>query len=426
MKRIVICMDGTWQTLSQDRLTNIGIIARSVAHKETIPGGGPGGTDRYIHQTVIYTHGVGSTIGAVAKRGFLGGLSASLNRLAGGAFGEGLEDGIVDTYLRLVFDYEAGDEIYIFGFSRGAFAARRLAGFINSAGIVSRRYAEKAWMGFRMYQEKPGDDAPDDVKAEHDERENQFRMLYGKGDRNEDGSRRKLVAPPEITYLGVFDTVVQRGAAEVLSGFAPVVNRRYKFRNYRVCPNVLSARHAVAIDERRVGFPSTLWQDLDVSNAEAQKRPGADPKRKYYDQRWFVGTHGDIGGGDSNGLSALALKWIAEGAAAQGLRFYATHGDDESPLDETLRHADLSFEAPIKYPSFWKALQPINYPLRTRKIWSKREKPTYQDAEITFDESVFKRALADHIRPRYRPGPLRPFQKVWKDYGGGKEPPASV
>ncbi len=219
MKRIIVCMDGTWQTLSQDTPTNIALIARSVAHTQTIQD--KNGATRKIPQVVIYTSGVGSTVGALADRGFLGGLSASLNRMAGGAFGEGLEDGIVDTYVRLAFNYEAGDEIYIFGFSRGAFAARRLAGFINAAGVVSRRHVEKAWMGFRLYQEAPGPNASDEKRAEHSEAERQFRLLYGKGDREMDGTRRQLDTPPPITYLGVFDTVVQRGFWDVVGSVFP-------------------------------------------------------------------------------------------------------------------------------------------------------------------------------------------------------------
>ncbi len=177
MKRIIICMDGTWQTLNQDKLTNIGIIARSIAHKDIRPDGSA------IQQNVIYSHGVGSSIGALEKTGFAGRLIRRTTRIFGGAFGEGLEDLIVETYLRLAFDYEDGDEIYIFGFSRGAFAARRLAGFINVAGIVSRRHAERAREGFRLYYRQPRNNATDEEVRAHAEQARQFRLQYGKGTR---------------------------------------------------------------------------------------------------------------------------------------------------------------------------------------------------------------------------------------------------
>jgi len=401
MKRIIVCMDGTWQSLNQEKLTNIGIIARSVAHKETRADG------TMVHQTVIYTHGVGSSIGALAQRGFLEEVSASFNRLAGGAFGEGLEDGIVDTYLRLAFDYEAGDEIFLFGFSRGAYAARRLAGFINTAGIVSRRYTHKARDGFRLYYSTPKEDAPEEKKREHAEEAAQFRKLYGKGERNADGTRRATDDVPAITYIGVFDTVAQRGLGEVLASMTPwAEKKRFRYNNHRVCPNVQKARHAVAIDESRVGFPPSLWDGLDEDNMRLGRRA--------YEQRWFVGTHGDVGGGEGSKLSAAALKWIAEGARDAGLRFYATYGDDESPLDETLREA--GYDGQITRPRLWKALQPVHYPFRTRRIWRSKAKPTRAEAELMLDDGVFQRATAEQFRPRYLPSPLRPFRPVFKEW----------
>lgn len=403
MKRIVVCMDGTWQSLSQDELTNIGIIARSVGHKETRPDGS------FIYQNVIYTQGVGTTAGAMTTRSLMGAASVRLNRLAGGAFGEGLEDAVLETYLRLAFDYEADDEIYIFGFSRGAFAARRLAGLINTSGIVSRRHTEKAREAFQLYYRKPRDSASDEEKREHDEAAAQFRRLYGKGRRNPDGTRAQTDEVPQIKYLGVFDTVVQRGAGDVMLGFTPFANKRkHSFANLRVCPNVRAARHAVALDEARIGFPPMLWVGLDESNREAG--------RAAYHQRWFVGTHGDVGGGVGSKLAAKALKWVAEGAAAEGLRFYGTYGDDISPLDEALRDAGEFWDRPITRPRFWKSLQPVHYAWRPRRVWASKERPTLTDIGSYLDDSVLQRASSDHVRPRYMPGPLRPFRRALKDW----------
>lgn len=406
MKRIIVCMDGTWQSLNQDNLTNIGIIARSVAHKETLPDGST------IHQTVIYTHGVGSSIGALARRGWLEDMSASFNRFAGGAFGEGLEDGIVDTYLRLAFDYEPGDQIFIFGFSRGAFAARRLAGFIGVAGIVSRRFTHKAREGFRLYYDTPGDHASDAEKAEHAEAALQFRRLYGKGDRNDDGTRRQTDAPPPIRYVGVFDTVAQRGFGDVIASFTPwKEEQRYRFKNYRIGAHIENARHAVALDEARIGFPVLLWEGLEEANQNLGRRA--------YEQRWFIGTHGDVGGGEGSRLAAASLKWIAEGARDAGLRFYGAYGDDRSPLEETLNDAGMMWDGDITRPKFWKALQPLNYPWRGRRVWTRKERPTLDELAMTVDHSVLMRAHTKHLR--YRPAPLKPFRNALKDW----QPPAS-
>lgn len=406
MKRIVICMDGTWQSLNQDDLTNIGVIARSIAHKETRPDGS------YIYQTVIYTQGVGSTLSALAQRTFIGDVVSSVNRLFGGAFGEGLEDGILDTYLRLAFDYEAGDQIYIFGFSRGAFAARRLSGLINTAGIVSRRFTHMARAGYRLYHEMPRDDAPEHEKEEYARATAQFRRLYGKGARNEDGTRRHTEDIPPIAYLGVFDTVAQRGLNDVLASLTPWNGELFRFKNYRVASNVQSARHAVAVDENRLGFPVVLWEGVDDANTQLG--------RTAYEQRWFPGTHGDVGGGDGSKLSALALRWIADGAAEAGLRFYATYGTDRSPKDERLEAAGRAFDCEITRCGLLRSMQPMNMPLRGRRIWTRRERPTLEDLQHLVDESVLLRATSPHVRPRYRPAPLRPFRKALKQY----QPPA--
>ncbi len=400
MKRIVICMDGTWQSLNQEELTNIGIIARSVAHKETL-------ADRsYVYQTVIYTQGVGSATSAVDKRGAVQELGFQFHRLFGGALGEGLEDAVLDTYMRLAFNYEAGDEIYIFGFSRGAFAARRLSGLINTAGIVSRRFTHKARDGFRLYYAKPRSVDPPEKIAEHEDEARQFRKLYGKGERDQDGRRVQTETVPPIKYLGVFDTVIQRGFNDVAGSMLPGSGaHRLRFKNYRVSPNVEFARHAVAVDENRLGFPVRLWDNIEEDNAALGRRA--------YEQRWFVGTHGDIGGGDGSELAALALKWVAEGAANAGLRFYAKHGEDTSPLDDTLTKSGLRFDAKITRPNFLGALAPLNYPLKQRKVWQRREPPTAQDLSATFDPSVIERASAKELR--YRPGALKPFRKALKE-----------
>lgn len=409
MKRLIVCFDGTWQQLRQDNLTNIGIIARSVAHTNTTEHG-------QIPQIVIYSQGVGANTAALGKASFLGQASQTFNRLAGGIFGEGLEDLLVETYLRLAFNYEDGDELYIFGFSRGAFAARSLTGLINCSGIVSRMHADQAWEAFRLYRAAPADDASDAEQQEYENAKTQFRRLYGKGRRAEDGTRIASDEPPPITYLGVFDTVGQRGMPDAFGWISRLFNRRYGFHNVRICPNVQAARHAVAIDEPRLGFPPTLWEALDESNTAARSRPAADPARTYYEQRWFVGSHGDVGGGNNSPLSAAPLKWIAEGAAACGLRFYGTYGEDESPLDKALREAGLSFDAPITRPSFWKSLSPMNYPIYSRRIWQGKSQPAPTDIDATLDRTVAQRMLAEHMRPRYQPSSLRPFRKALKEW----------
>ncbi len=404
MKRFVICFDGTWQMLRQPKPTNIAIIARSVAHTNTTEDG------REIPQVVLYSQGVGTNTDALGKDGFMDGLTEGLNKLLGGVFGEGLENNIVDTYLRLAFNYEAGDEIYVFGFSRGAFCARSFAGLINSAGIVSRQHADKAWDAFRLYRNRPGPKATQFQKDDYDKARRGFRLLYGKGVRAADGTRIKSDEPPTITYLGIFDTVGQRGMPSALGGFARTLNKSFGFHDMKIGGNVLAARHAVAIDERRLGFPPTLWEGLD----EANRRPHCSG-RQLYQQRWFVGTHGDIGGGEGSPLSAAPLKWIAEGAGGCGLRFYGTYGEDESPLDKAVREAGLVFNGRISRPKFWNSLSPMNYPIYSRRIWvakARKDRPSPDLVANMLDPTVAQRLNAKDIRPRYSPAPLKPFRGV--------------
>ncbi|NDC59307.1 MAG: DUF2235 domain-containing protein, partial [Alphaproteobacteria bacterium] len=123
-KRIAVCMDGTWSRLNQQSPTNIAKLARSVDH-ESADG---------AKQIVVYTPGVGAADDLKA--------SAS-GALAGGLFGDGLEQDIVQTYVRLSLNYQAGDEIYIFGYSRGAFSARSLGAMIRRCGVLRRRHVDQ-------------------------------------------------------------------------------------------------------------------------------------------------------------------------------------------------------------------------------------------------------------------------------------------
>jgi uncharacterized protein (DUF2235 family) len=406
MKRFVICFDGTWQSVRQTHPTNIAIIARSVAHTHTTD------TGEKIPQIVLYSQGVGTNTDALGKDGFMDGFSEGLNKLLGGVFGEGLEDAIVDTYLRLAFNYEAGDEIYIFGFSRGAFCARSFAGLIGSAGIVSRTHAERAWDAFRLYRNRPGPKATQFEKDDYDRARHEFRLQFGKGQRAPDGTRIKTDEPATVNYLGIFDTVGQRGMPSALGGLARSMNNRFGFHDMMIGTNVLAARHAVAIDERRLGFPPTLWEGVEEANKRAHCKPG----HRSYQQRWFVGTHGDIGGGEGSPLSAAPLKWIAEGAAECGLRFYATYGEDESPIDKAVREAGLVFNGRISRPKFWDSLSPMNYPIYSRRIWVsklKKDRPSEDFAADVLDPTVLLRAKAKDLR--YQPGPLKPFRPLWRE-----------
>lgn len=299
MKRIAIFIDGTWNRPDAENPTNVVLLSQCV--RQRAEGGMP--------QVVLYSPGVGSGRGnnRLARR---------LDRLLGGALGWGLTDIIEDAYRQLVFLYEPGDEIMVFGFSRGAFAARSLVGLIRSSGICGRDKLAMIPEAMARYISRAPGHHP------NDEESHKFRLRFAPDVttntkemswRIKNGHRTADVVPLKIAYLGVWDTVSALGLPERL----PLANRfnaQYRFHDAKLSSMVLAARHAIAIDERRTTFPSYPWDNMPELN---EKYEHFVPE---YLQEWFPGNHGSVGGGGSRkGLSSIALTWIALGAAKAGL-----------------------------------------------------------------------------------------------------------
>ncbi|UJW86338.1 DUF2235 domain-containing protein [Devosia sp. SL43] len=291
MKRIAIFCDGTWNTMASPEPTNVVIAARAV---QSVAADG-------VTQVTYYNEGVGTTY-LIAP-----GLEA---RLAG-AFGFGLFDKIADAYRFLVLNYQPGDDIYIFGFSRGAYTARSLAGMIRKCGVLRKENAAQIGRAFSFY--KSPDVRPSGVEAHRFRNELshpavlKVRNRTGETGRADDGDF-------SIAYLGVWDTVGALGIPSYLplSGRLNGVNR-YRFHDAELSSLIGSARHALAIDENRRPFEATQWSNLDQLNA----MPG---RAGNYQQLWFPGDHGSVGGGgDIRGLSNEALIWVVEGAREAGL-----------------------------------------------------------------------------------------------------------
>ena len=310
MKRIVICCDGTWKRLDERFPTNVVRLAQAVT---------PMGADG-VAQVTFHLDGVGSGRGT-------GRLARALDRALGGMFGQGLMATVEAAYRFLIFNHAPGDEIYLFGFSRGAYTARSLAGLIRNCGILARGEAAAIPEALARYQARGAADHPDS------EASCRFRARHGQAvwTSPADAAWRRAHlgtegAPIDLRYLGVWDTVGALGVPRDLR-LAEVINRSLRFHDTRLSKGVGSARHAVAIDERRRSFPPTLWDNLPALNAEA-----GDAR---YQQRWFPGDHGSVGGGGAvTALSNDALLWVAEGAAAAGL------GLDPAALAEWRRARD--------------------------------------------------------------------------------------
>jgi uncharacterized protein (DUF2235 family) len=294
-KRLVFNFDGTWNRLDAPCPTNVVLTAESVLPLDS----------QGIAQLNYYDQGVGT---------------GKMDRISGGVFGAGLMDNLADAYRHLIFNYTPGDEIFVFGFSRGAFSARSFVGLLRNCGIVARCHADRVTEAIDLYTSRAPDSAPWGEKAE------KFRADY-------------VPTPiPEITYLGVWDTVGALG----IPNYHPIArffNGKYRFHDTDLSNKVKSARHAVAIDETRRDFEPALWTGFDEMNQAAGKDSTAPDAP--YQQKWFPGVHCAVGGGgDFRGLSDQALEWVWAGARLAGLeldvsptsRVYSLQPDFTAPL----------------------------------------------------------------------------------------------
>lgn len=301
MKRIVICCDGTWKRVDQQRPTNVLRLAKAVLPQDAAG----------VPQVVYHLDGVGTGRGT-------GGIARMVDRVMGGLFGQGLMTTLEAAYRFLVFNHAPGDEIYLFGFSRGAFTARSLAGLIRNCGIVSREHAAAIPAALALYRARDRHTHPDAEASRW------FRAVHAPQTcaTAQDASWRRAVLGRQtpvlrVRYLGVWDTVGALGVPQHVR-MAGYLNRRLQFHDAALSRGVAAARHAVAIDERRRTFAPALWDNLDALNRDAL--PSALGQAQPYAQRWFPGDHASVGGGGAvTLLSSDALGWVADGAAEAGL-----------------------------------------------------------------------------------------------------------
>ncbi|MEU0009302.1 DUF2235 domain-containing protein [Streptomyces sp. NPDC006314] len=317
-KRLVVCCDGTWNFADQPSKTNVAKVALSVR-----PGSAAG-----KEQRVYYHSGVGTQ---------------RLDRLRGGAFGVGLSRNVVDAYRFLVETYEPDDELFLFGFSRGAFTARSLAGLLRNCGILRRDHADRipdAWALYRDRIEQPNGSAA---------------TLF----------RRSYARETEIHFIGVWDTVGALGIpAPDAPWFQPAANRfnrRWAFHNTELSRWVRGAFHALAIDEQRSAFRPALWH----------QQPGAAERGQELKQVWFAGVHCDVGGGyKETGLSDITLLWMVGQASRFGLQFdvdaLSEAGPSEMKPDESIDfrvRPDGAGELHSSRAGMYRLAKPLHRPL---------------------------------------------------------------
>jgi uncharacterized protein (DUF2235 family) len=298
MKRIAIFCDGTWNSPRAANQTNVVRLAETVLARDA------GGTQ----QMVIYQRGVGTGSSAT-------GAASIRDRILGGVFGNGLTANIEEAYKNLILAYEPGDEIMVFGFSRGAYTARSLVGMIRACGILPRRALSRVDEAMEYYRSRDPATRPGDARSIAW----RARMSPDVATSQSDLDHRRSLGLPtpvllRIAYMGIWDTVGELGVPSAFGVLAKVFNSVFQFHDAKLTSMVMTARHAVAIDERRRLYPPALWDNLDRLNGDAAgtERP--------LQQLWFAGDHTGIGGGGGlDGLSSISLNWVAEGASAAGL-----------------------------------------------------------------------------------------------------------
>lgn len=276
-RNLIVCCDGTSNEIGAN-LTNVLKLYRILEKDD--------------QQRVFYDPGVG-TIGQLAMWGRL---RQKLGEFLGLATGYGLDDNILDAYRWLSANYQDGDRIFLFGFSRGAYTVRALAGLIHMIGLLSadqESITDYALTAYKRAAEK------DDLPIAW-----QFQRI----------SEARDVT---IHFLGVWDTVA--------SVIVPRPDRLYlpsmQFLPYtKQNPRVRIFRHALAIDERRSMFRNYNWNpDQEFS----QRRFGKTKVAQDSKQVWFAGVHADVGGGYPEGESGIAkfpLGWMLDEAGAAGAR----------------------------------------------------------------------------------------------------------
>ncbi len=281
MKRLAVCCDGTWNTPELDSPTNVVRLAQAIRPR----------SDDGRPQIVYYDEGVGT--------------HGPVDRLIGGAMGAGLDLNVRQAYRFIAGNYEDGDEIYLFGFSRGAYTVRSLAGMIGVAGLLGRRHMTLIDEAYELYREQKNAAGPPAQR---------FRA-----DNNVD--------VPRITLLGCWDTVGALGIPDKLPGIGldRRFNKRYRWLNDNLGAHVLHALHALAIDERRREFRPTRMH-------------GATPGQTL-DEVWFPGDHGSVGGGEPHKepLSRIALQWMVQRIEELGLGLAIdTEFDNLAPRDHNI------------------------------------------------------------------------------------------
>lgn len=291
-KNIVICIDGTGNHGGRTRGTNVWRVFNSIDRHH-----------RDYEQITYYDDGVGTD-------------NLRVFRLLGSAFGWGLSRKIREAYEFLAINYEKGDKIFLFGFSRGAYAIRSLAGMICRCGLIEREFLLLPGRRVRRLKVK---------RILHAYRREKTTAMEGNSNVSADDQIRKglgigdlRLRSVRIHFMGVWDTVDAIGMPFKESALPRMVDRVYqlmtgrrmwRFHDQQLHHGISNAYQALALDDERKTFHPNIW---DPSNVRGQITK----------QVWFAGVHSNVGGGyPKDSLSLIPLLWMMHRAREWGLKF---------------------------------------------------------------------------------------------------------
>jgi uncharacterized protein (DUF2235 family) len=342
-KNIVICFDGTSNEFGPS-VTNVVRLVQLLRHES--------------EQVVHYAPGIGTMPGP----GFVTYLGQKFSLLSGLAFGTGLTGIVCEAYEYLMNAWEPGDRVFLFGFSRGAYTARVLAAMLHAMGLLPRGNGNMVPYAMRLFQSvrgRTGDGGGDErTRFNYWKLLNQFRFTFARTGANI-GDRRGF----PIHFVGVWDTVSSVGW----------IWEPGSFPYTRTNPSIDTVRHALAIDERRWFFRQNEFSPADGQDCV---------------QRWFAGSHGDVGGGYTDKQAwRCSFDWIVAEAVARGLLIDPLACEklkNSAPTDPSLEdiHESLTWK-------WWPA------EIVPKRTWNEKSKRTSFDVGLGRHRSIKPGSLID-------------------------------
>ena len=353
-KRLAVFLDGTWNAVGDN--TNVWRLKSLCAPTDS----------NGVPQLVHYDIGV--------------------NGFIGGAFGKGLNANVAEAYEWLIDNYSPGDDIFIFGFSRGAYTARSLAGLVAKHGLLKAG----APLGVKQLYQR--------YKRKDDRTVWQLQRLSGLGELTnptvEEQWLLKYSQPINIKVVAVWDTVGALGVP--FFSIQGISRQTFGFLHTGLRTMIENGYHALAIDEHRKDFAPTLWTVRKPKDPKAFIAPPRDIAS--VEQRWFVGAHANVGGGcESDLLAQIPLRWMMKKASLHGLAF-----KNDVDLDGDV------IKAPIadSFKEFMKGAYSLVAKRFYRPMGAEPEQAddgTHTTVNETIDATVFERWQKD---PKYRPPSL--------------------